>query len=144
MIALYRHFDAAGRLLYVGISRSVTARLAQHAKSGWDHLIARVEIERFPTREDAERAERKAIWAERPIHNVAGNGRANPIAAVLDALGRERVRVALGLTASSLSDATRDGAKFPARWYGPMKILADEQGVDLPLGVFAWRSTEAA
>lgn len=65
-------------------------------------------------------------------------------AGILDVLGRERVRVALDLTPSSLSDATRDGAKFPARWYGPMKRLADETGVDLPMELFHWRSAGEA
>lgn len=75
MTALYRHYDADGVLLYVGISRSVTARLAQHADSPWDHLIARVEVERFATREEAEEAEREAIKNERPIYNRTHNGR---------------------------------------------------------------------
>lgn len=59
---------------------------------------------------------------------------------ILDALGRDVVRESLGLTPSSLTDATREGALFPARWYGPMKKLADEKGIALPMGLFHWRS----
>lgn len=63
----------------------------------------------------------------------------------LDALGRDAVRERLKLTPSSMSDALRgDDAKFPARWYAPMKELADERGVELPLDVFHWRKTDAA
>ena len=78
MTALYRHFDAEGRLLYVGISRSVTARLAQHADSPWDDLIARIDVERFTTRAHAEAAEFVAIQTEGPIHNRTYNGRGAP------------------------------------------------------------------
>lgn len=73
--ALYRHFDAEGRLLYVGIARSITARLAQHADSPWDDQIATITVERFATRAEAEAAERAAIKTEKPTHNRALNGR---------------------------------------------------------------------
>jgi hypothetical protein len=46
--ALYRHFNAAGDLLYVGISLSVINRLAGHmASSKWASDIATVKIEYF-------------------------------------------------------------------------------------------------
>ncbi len=69
--ALYRHFDAAGRLLYVGISLNSVARLGQHLRTAaWFFDISRVEIEWFPARVDAEQAERAAILTERPLHNI--------------------------------------------------------------------------
>lgn len=69
--ALYRHFDAAGALLYIGISASAVGRLQAHcAESPWAEQISRVEIEWFNTREDAELAEWKAIHAENPVYNV--------------------------------------------------------------------------
>lgn len=68
--SLYRHFDAEGQLLYVGISLSVVSRLAQHRDgSPWYDQIAMVTVERFPTRGDAHAAERAAIRAEKPRHN---------------------------------------------------------------------------
>jgi hypothetical protein len=70
--ALYRHFDSDGRLLYVGISLSAIIRLAEHRASPWFDDIARVEIERHPTRKAALAAERKAIRDERPLHNIVG------------------------------------------------------------------------
>jgi hypothetical protein len=72
---LYRHFDAGGNLLYVGVSFCAVLRLSQHRKAaGWYGDIVRVEIERFPTREDVLTAERKAIAEEKPKHNIHFNG----------------------------------------------------------------------
>lgn len=68
---LYRHFDASGRLLYVGVSLSAIGRLRQHRReSHWSSEVATVMIEKFPTRADALRAERNAIIRENPKHNT--------------------------------------------------------------------------
>lgn len=73
--ALYRHFDESGALLYVGISLSAMQRMEQHRdRSGWFDQIANVKIERYPTRQDALRAEENAIRSERPKYNVVHNG----------------------------------------------------------------------
>jgi len=70
--ALYRHFDAAGVLLYVGISDAPVVRGKSHAKySNWVRFAVRMEAEWLDSREAAERAERAAIRTERPIFNVA-------------------------------------------------------------------------
>lgn len=74
--ALYRHRDKNGTLLYVGISLSVAARLAQHAStSHWFAEVAQVDVEYFPTREAALSAERRAIHSEHPrcnqVHSAA-------------------------------------------------------------------------
>jgi hypothetical protein len=69
---LYRHFAADGTLLYVGISLSTVSRLAQHEHaSHWFSQIARVEVERFPTRTAAMEAERLAVLNENPLYNKA-------------------------------------------------------------------------
>lgn len=69
--ALYRHFSPDGRLLYVGISINALSRLTAHLSgSAWAEQIARVEIERFPSRRAALDAERKAIRAECPKFNI--------------------------------------------------------------------------
>lgn len=71
--ALYRHFDAAGSLLYVGISLSPLARLSAHGDgSHWAQAISRVTMEWFPDRKSALDAELKAIREELPAHNIAG------------------------------------------------------------------------
>jgi predicted GIY-YIG superfamily endonuclease len=70
---LYRHLDAKGRLLYVGISMSVMRRVSQHsACSHWFREVASITLEWFPSLELALKAEAKAIAAEKPAHNVQG------------------------------------------------------------------------
>ena len=68
---LYRHYDSDKKLLYVGISLSAAARLAQHRDAAhWFDDIATVTIETFPNREAALAAERKAIINEKPVCNI--------------------------------------------------------------------------
>lgn len=68
---LYRHFDADGKLLYVGISFCAVLRLSQHrTNAGWYDDIVSVTIEKFATREEVLEAEKKAIQTENPVHNI--------------------------------------------------------------------------
>jgi len=69
---LYRTFDGEGRLLYVGISGNLKGRMAMHkSKSAWYPEMVRASVETYPSRREAENAERKAILSEGPTHNVA-------------------------------------------------------------------------
>ena len=69
--ALYRHYDAEGALLYVGISRNPFARLDQHmSTSPWASEIASVALEWFDDRTAALNAERAAISKEIPLYNA--------------------------------------------------------------------------
>ena len=69
--ALYRHYDAKSRLLYVGISTNPFQRLKQHMQGAdWSHRVATIKIAWFPSRYEASVAEAVAIKAERPRHNV--------------------------------------------------------------------------
>lgn len=69
--ALYRHFDANGVLLYIGISDTPVSRGKDHAKySRWVQYAARIEAVWLDSREEAERAERDAIVREKPIFNI--------------------------------------------------------------------------
>jgi predicted GIY-YIG superfamily endonuclease len=73
---LYRHFDATGRLLYIGISMSTAKRLGEHkACSAWFDKVATITIERHPSRKAALKAERLAIQSEGPLYNVTGRKR---------------------------------------------------------------------
>jgi S-DNA-T family DNA segregation ATPase FtsK/SpoIIIE len=68
--ALYRHFDAEGRLLYVGITNNYRRRSGEHEDSKpWWRLVASTTVERFPTRKEAEAAEKAAIKTEWPEKN---------------------------------------------------------------------------
>lgn len=72
--ALYRHFDCAGQLLYVGISLCPFTRTRQHGMAAdWFDDVVRVEIERFETRSQAQAAEWRAIKNEHPMHNQTFN-----------------------------------------------------------------------
>ena len=67
---LYRHFDAEGKLLYIGISMSAFRRLKEHQSTAvWAKDIASMSIERFESRKQLVAAERIAIFWEKPIHN---------------------------------------------------------------------------
>jgi hypothetical protein len=86
MVSLYRHFDASGRLLYVGISLCAVYRLSQHRlKSGWYCDIARVDIERHKSLAHARYAEAMAIRDEKPLHNKARPAPIDPDAPVEEA-----------------------------------------------------------
>ena len=68
--ALYRHFDADGRLLYVGISNDPDVRFKLHAyTAGWYPYAARRTDEWYERRADALAAESAAIAGERPLFN---------------------------------------------------------------------------
>lgn len=72
---LYRFYDADDVLLYVGISLSAITRANQHrVEKEWWSSVARMDVEHIDgDRAAAELAEREAIKAERPIHNVIHN-----------------------------------------------------------------------
>lgn len=68
---LYRHFDANGRLLYVGTTRNPMARLDHHfCKTPWIYDVETIKLQYFDSDEDAKIAERKAILSENPAHNI--------------------------------------------------------------------------
>ena len=67
---LYKHYDANGDLLYVGITVSTIRRTREHIKRAeWYDQIVRIEISRFISREDAIKAEEVAIHVEKPRFN---------------------------------------------------------------------------
>lgn len=77
--ALYRFFDAEGKILYVGITGRLRRRMTEHAKdyaTTWWPLVVSRTVEWHQTRSEAGRAERQAIAAEKPPHNVLHTPRA--------------------------------------------------------------------
>lgn len=75
---LYRFFDQAGALLYVGVAANPLARLNQHAiEKLWIDDVSTITLEHFDTRRAALDAEHAAIRIERPRHNQHLN-EANP------------------------------------------------------------------
>ncbi len=72
--ALYRHYDADGVLLYVGITRDLEARFRSHSKhAAWVQYAATHTGEWFDSRAEAERAEAQAIRDELPVFNKVLN-----------------------------------------------------------------------
>ena len=70
--ALYRHFDSAGTLLYVGISRDPIKRWSQHTRQSlWvqSGFVARVETAWYRDEKTARMFETAAIADEGPIFN---------------------------------------------------------------------------
>jgi len=68
---LYRYYDGAGDLLYIGISNSAVARAAQHkGSSHWYKHAKFMEIENFKSREALENAETIEIQQMDPPFNV--------------------------------------------------------------------------
>lgn len=113
---LYRHYDAFGRLLYVGISLSAAVRLSQHRASPWYDEIARIEIQKFATRGEAEVAEMIAIAEEQPRYNVVR----------LDALSPEM---------EARFERLKGRAKMPTRDECPDKYIK-------PMGGYWWGSND--
>src|SRR4051812_29832336 len=79
--ALYRLYDAAGALLYVGISWTPVERIKKHKWSQhWGDRIARHTVEWLESWAEAETAEAKTVRTERPLHNGTHNHPVAPFA----------------------------------------------------------------
>lgn len=74
--ALYRFFDEAGDLLYVGVTADLGGRWKAHSKDKpWWSDVRSCTVEPHPDRAAVLAAERSAIESERPRYNVVHNGR---------------------------------------------------------------------
>lgn len=85
---LYRLYDRAGALLYVGITNSPERRFAEHAadKVWWPEVAAR-DVAWAGNQQQALALERTAIQVLRPRYNICHNGR-NPHRVVVTKVGR--------------------------------------------------------
>lgn len=69
-VALYRHFDDANNLLYVGVSAAPYNRIGEHMHSShWAERVCTVTLEWHQSRADAVKAEADAIKNEKPLFN---------------------------------------------------------------------------
>lgn len=76
---VYRVYDTAGRLLYVGSSVDVPSRLATHEReTAWWIYQARIEVTDYTDKAAALAAEAEAIATEHPRWNMAGRSPAHP------------------------------------------------------------------
>lgn len=70
--AVYRLFDASGRLLYLGIARNPEYRWALHSnRQTWWHLVAQKTVEWHPDRDSAKAAEARLTLIEKPLYDRA-------------------------------------------------------------------------
>jgi len=68
---LYRFFDAAGVLLYVGLTDDLPTRYSRHSvMQPWWGEWATFHVTRYASRAVLEAAEQIAIKLEKPLHNV--------------------------------------------------------------------------
>lgn len=68
---VYRLFDAAERLLYVGFTVAPRQRMRQHAgEQPWWPEVATARLDQYANRADALAVEATAIATENPVHNV--------------------------------------------------------------------------
>lgn len=82
---VYRAYDAAGRLLYVGTTRNLGSRLQTHnTQSWWFGLVDRITTEVYGDTTSAKAAEASAIRAEGPVANVQYTGRYDDCSRVTD------------------------------------------------------------
>jgi predicted GIY-YIG superfamily endonuclease len=71
-VALYRHFDRNGELIYIGITSDPARRWAQHVEqSVWARFVSDTSVHWLESREKARAAERRAIVGDRPLFNRA-------------------------------------------------------------------------
>lgn len=66
---LYRIYDAADSLLYVGATINPKERFADHQAREWWRDVATIRFEHYEDAESLTRAEKAAIEAERPRYN---------------------------------------------------------------------------
>jgi len=68
---VYRYYDVRQHPVYIGVTDSYIVRQMAHERSSrWWPEVASVRLERFATYHEALVAERRAIRAEHPVHNV--------------------------------------------------------------------------
>lgn len=70
---VYRYFDQAGTLLYVGKTVRGMTRVWEHTETSlWWPQVAYSTVEHFASDAQAAAAEQHAILTEQPLHNVRG------------------------------------------------------------------------
>lgn len=75
-VAVYRLYDAAGSLLYIGASKDPVHRWSdEHRHAPWWSEVAAYEWTRHPSRAEARSVEQEALRAKPGKYNVHGTAR---------------------------------------------------------------------
>lgn len=81
VFTLYRFYAADDALLYIGLTVNPGQRFTNHAhKKEWWVDVAKVTLEQHPDYPALVVAEREAIQAEKPLHNIIYNGKPRYVA----------------------------------------------------------------
>jgi predicted GIY-YIG superfamily endonuclease len=130
--SVYRLFDADGDLLYVGIAGNPGRRFEQHrADKPWWGEVSRIDLEHWPTRQEAAEAESQAIREESPRYNIALRPRPATVALTLTwkcAECQQPIRDGEGYLAVSLTDAFAY-QKASEAWGGSGTVPVDLAGM---------------
>lgn len=125
--AVYRHYDATGALLYVGVSSAPRKRMAQHRRlAAWASEVTWSEVEWFDNRADALAEERRSIAHESPRYNQANcGGCATPLGRYLskNRLTHEEIASRFGVSRAHLTKLVSRKA-YPSR---RLMILIDRE-----------------
>jgi predicted GIY-YIG superfamily endonuclease len=129
---LYRFFAADERLLYIGMTRNPGRRLEKHSgdKSWWSD-VARIDMEHYPTVAALRDAERQAIRAEHPTHNIRMNGASG---SSLTAAEKPRATSRCGLVVGSVYAIGLDDGECP------VGVVTDIDGDGVTLTLYSWLS----
>lgn len=130
---LYRMYDAAGQLLYAGISANWPGRFNfhRHQKSWWTEITT-IHLEHFSDETGALQAEREVIKTETPKYNVAH------LPLGTDALDRRSAAAYLGVKIQSLHGFRQTYRDFPEPEYvGRIPVWK-------PADLDAWRAKHPA
>lgn len=107
---LYRLFNAAGDLLYVGVTQCGEERFTEHRKDKpWWPEVATHTIQIYDSRDAVLLAERLAIYREKPRYNVIHNATGRRL------YGVEPIPASVPLTREAMERAAR--GRLCRAWY---------------------------
>lgn len=156
--AVYRFYDAAGQLLYVGITFNIGKRFGNHERDAfWWSAQRTVKIAWHDTRVEAAAEEQRAIRVENPLHNVGGFAPARYRAArnAPDAAAQQAIAKAVSFEASCAGLHQRTvgealGLRLPAMRarltgevaFHPVELERLAQFLDVPVAAFLPTTSE--
>jgi hypothetical protein len=139
-VALYRHYDDAGRLLYVGVSADPARRFWEHKSCAeWAARVARSELVWYANRDLALHDEARAISDLAPEFNAATHvcGEEGSAAEFIRIVGMDVIAQRLGVSRSAVRNA-QWRRSFPGMWAYQIAMLAAEYGVPCRIDAFRW------
>lgn len=116
---LYRCYDADGVLLYIGITQRGYDRFDNHRRStAWWPEVASHTIQTYENRDEAQLAERHAIYREKPRYNVLHRRAGNLLC------GTDPVPLSQPLMREAMEEAAI--ARIWDLWYGSEAVARAE------------------